>query len=62
MIAPSGKHRFYTKKEAAHWLFSNGFKPIRKMKSWYMNETQSAELQVMPSGRVVVIVGYSDRG
>ena len=62
MIATSQKHRFITKKEAINWLDDNKFKPVRGMKGYFLNDKYSANLQHMPSGAWVVIVGISDRG
>lgn len=62
MIAPSQKHRFTTKKEASQWLDDNNFKQVRRMKDYFLNDKYSANLQHMPSGACVVIVGISDRG
>ena len=61
MIAPSQKHRFITEKEALQWLVANNFKQVRGMKGYYLNYKYSANLQHMPSGALVVIVGISDR-
>lgn len=61
MIATSEKHRFITKKEAIYWLNTNNFKQVRGMKCYYLNDKYSANLQHMPSGSLVVIVGISDR-
>lgn len=62
MIAPAQKHRFITKKEAELWLDANSFKQVRSMKGYYLNNKYSANLQYMPSGAWVVIIGVSDRG
>lgn len=62
MIAPSQKHRFITKKEAINWLDANNFKQVHGMKGYFLNDKYSANLQHMPSGAWVVIVGISDRG
>ena len=62
MIAPSQKHRFFTKKEALLWLVTNNFKQVRGMKGYYLNDKYSANLQHMPSSAWVVIIGISDRG
>ncbi len=62
MIAPSQKHRFTTRKEALLWLNANNFKQVRGMKGYYLNDKYSANLQHMPSGTWVVIVGISDGG
>ena len=61
MVATSQKHRFITKKEAIYWLNANNFKQVRGMKGYYLNDKYSANLQHMPSGAWVVIVGISDR-
>ena len=61
MITPSQKHRFITKKEAIYWLNANSFKQVRGMKGYFLNDKYSANLQCMPSGAWIVIVGISDR-
>ena len=62
MIATSQKHSFITKKEAVFWLNTNDFKQVRGMKCYFLSDKYSANLQHMPSGAWVVIVGISDRG
>ena len=62
MVATSQKHRFITRKEAIFWLDENKFNQVRGMKGYYLNDKYSANLQHMPSGAWVVIVGISDRG
>ena len=63
MIAVSKTERFKNSSDAKQWLSANGYKPVRNMKGWYMNEKYSANLQLMPaSGRAIVSIGLSDRG
>ena len=62
MVATSQKHRFTTRKEALLWLDDNNFKRVRGMKGYYLSDKYSANLQRIPSGAWVVIVGIGDRG
>lgn len=61
MIAHHKNTALSRKKEAFYWLNANSFKQVRGMKGYFLNDKYSANLQHMPSGAWVVIVGISDR-
>lgn len=59
MILITRKERFYTKREAARWLETNGF---HKRHELWVSDRESARIESLPAtNRYVVLIGVTDQ-